>query len=127
MADRNWRPYLHPNLERRASRIHGFGIVATGTIRRGATILQHGAYDPEVRTWPVGWGADWAFNESCEPNAARWKHGAIALVEITPGEEVTIGHLCYLRRRKPARNWVSCNCGAPNCCGYAFPLRRESH
>lgn len=120
------------------SRIHGRGVFATSTIRRGSRVVEYEGEiitDEEAERRGKGRKHVWLFdlecghlidgdpslagpcvNHSCSPNCVtEIKEGRVFIVAdrtIRPGEELT-----YDYRLEPDMDVWPCHCGAPRCRG----------
>ncbi len=129
--------WINPSVERRESKIEGFGTCARAPILAGEVIFIFGGdliTDADVAAGKVidhsyvnvaeglylghrveaGLSVDDFLNHSCTPNI--WMEDEVTLVarrDIAPGEELVIDYVMYL-----PSGWVApwpCNCGTVNC------------
>jgi SET domain-containing protein len=137
------------------SPIHGQGLFATGTIRKGARVIEYlgekiskaeSARRCELQNWYIfsldensdldgnfAWNPARLVNHSCAPNCeAECEGGHIwlkALRDIAAGEEITFNYGYDLETYQDH----PCHCGAPGCLGFIvaeefFPqLRRRKN
>jgi SET domain-containing protein len=116
-------------LEKRASKIHGFGIFAKVRITKGKAFYKiplDAVYGkPKKRCARIGDGRyvsdakvlNWV-NHSCKPNAKldinRKNPILVALRDIKPNEEITVDY----NQTEIKNVGIECTCGTRKCRGY---------
>ena len=130
--------WLHPKVELRKSPIEGYGLFATGDIRKGRYVsvfggkvytskeiaklpedsyIANGATQLDNDFWlgPVSENAyEWGFhiNHSCSPNTKIWRSVfLVAIKTIKKDEEVTFD---YAHSHNKCLNF-KCRCGSKDC------------
>lgn len=130
--------WIHPELELRASAIHGEGLFSKGAIRREEEVIIFGGFffsaidvlkgkadartliQVDENTWfgdkaDTELAIDYFINHSCDPNL--WFSDQVTLVArktILPGTEVTIDY-CTEYSNPEWRFRDTCHCGSQSC------------